>query len=109
MALRLRERLRNWWRIVRAPSRHYSLGFLTLGGFIAGIVFWGAFNTALEATNTEQFCVSCHEMRDNVYEELKSTIHYTNRSGVRATCPDCHVPHEWTHKIARKMQASKEV
>src|SRR3954447_2433099 len=32
-----------------------------------------------------------------------------NRSGVRATCPDCHVPHEWTQKIARKMQASKEV
>jgi cytochrome c-type protein NapC len=28
---------------------------------------------------------------------------------VRATCPDCHVPHEWTRKIARKMQASKEV
>ena len=29
--------------------------------------------------------------------------------GVRATCPDCHVPHNWTNKIARKMQASKEV
>ena len=28
---------------------------------------------------------------------------------MRATCPDCHVPHEWTDKIARKMQASKEV
>ena len=25
-------------------------------------------------------------------EELKGTIHYTNRSGVRATCPHCHVP-----------------
>ena len=48
-------------------------------------------------------------MRDNVFEELKTTIHFTNRSGVRATCPDCHVPHEWTDKIARKMQASKEV
>ncbi len=24
-------------------------------------------------------------------------------------CSDCHVPHEWTDKIARKMQASKEV
>jgi cytochrome c-type protein NapC len=48
-------------------------------------------------------------MRSNVYEELKQTIHFTNRSGVRATCPDCHVPHEWTQKIARKMQASKEV
>ena len=72
-------------------------------------MFWGGFNTALELTNTETFCISCHEMRDNVYQELKQTVHFTNRSGVRATCPDCHVPHEWTDKIARKMQASKEV
>jgi cytochrome c-type protein NapC len=97
------------WHILRQPSIHFSLGFLTLGGFIAGVIFWGGFNTALEATNTETFCVSCHEMRDNVFEELKGTIHYTNRSGVRATCPDCHVPHNWTDKMARKMQASKEV
>ena len=97
------------WRTLRLPSRYYSLGFLTVAGFIAGIMFWGGFNTALEATNTEEFCTSCHEMRDNVFQELKGTIHYTNRSGVRATCPDCHVPHDWTHKIARKMQASKEV
>jgi nitrate/TMAO reductase-like tetraheme cytochrome c subunit len=74
-----------------------------------GVVFWGGFNTALEATNTTSFCVSCHEMHDNVYEELQGTVHFTNRSGVRAGCPDCHVPHEWTRKIARKMQASKEV
>ena len=97
------------WRVLTRPSVHFSLGFLTIGGFIAGIVFWGAFNTALEVTNTEAFCVSCHEMEDNVFAELKTTIHYTNRSGVRATCPDCHVPHDWTDKIARKMQASKEV
>ena len=74
-----------------------------------GVVFWGGFNTALELTNTETFCTGCHEMRDNVFQELKPTIHYSNRSGVRATCPDCHVPHRWTAKIARKMQASKEV
>jgi len=91
------------------PSKHLSLGLLTMGGFVGGVVFWGGFNTALEASNTEKFCVSCHEMQDNVFAELKSTIHYTNRSGVRATCPDCHVPHEWTDKIGRKMQASKEV
>ncbi len=65
--------------------------------------------SALELTNTEAFCISCHEMRDNVFAELKATIHYSNRSGVRATCPDCHVPHEWTDKIARKTAASKEV
>ena len=49
---------------------HYSLGFLTLGGFLMGIVFWGGFNTALELTNTETFCTGCHEMRDNVFQEF---------------------------------------
>jgi cytochrome c-type protein NapC len=107
--VRLFDRVKGYWDLLNRPSKYFSLAFLTFGGFIAGIIFWGAFNTALEATNTEAFCVSCHEMRDNVFEEIKTTIHYTNRSGVRATCPDCHVPHEWTDKIARKMQASKEV
>jgi len=105
----MRETIKRYWQLLRSPSVHFSLGFLTLGGFIAGIIFWGGFNTAVEVTNTETFCISCHEMQDNVYEELKGTIHYTNRSGVRATCPDCHVPHDWTDKMARKMQASKEV
>jgi len=98
-----------YWRTLSSPSKYFSLGFLTIGGFVAGIVFWGGFNTALEVTNTETFCTGCHEMRDNVFVELQPTIHYSNRSGVRATCPDCHVPHNWTDKIARKMQASKEV
>lgn len=97
------------WKVIRAPSTHLSLGVLTLGGFVAGVVFWGAFNTGLEATNTEEFCISCHEMGDNVYVELQETVHWSNHAGVRATCPDCHVPHDWTNKIARKMQASKEV
>ncbi|PWC83304.1 cytochrome C [Azospirillum sp. TSH100] len=101
--------LKTAWRTASRPSRTFSLGFLTLGGFIAGVVFWGGFNTALEATNREAFCIGCHEMAANPYEEMKQTIHFTNRSGVRATCPDCHVPHQWTDKIARKMQASKEV
>lgn len=109
MARRLMASVRRAWRIISRPSVHFSLGFLTIGGFVCGILFWGAFNTALEATNTETFCISCHEMRNNVYKEIQGTIHFTNRSGVRATCPDCHVPHDWTDKIARKMQASKEV
>ncbi|HWK65848.1 MAG TPA: cytochrome c3 family protein [Rhizobiaceae bacterium] len=97
------------WRFLTTPAATLSLAFLTLGGFVGGVIFWGAFNTALEITNTEAFCTSCHEMETNVYEELTRTIHFTNRSGVRASCPDCHVPHDWTDKIARKMQASKEV
>ena len=77
--------------------------------FIAGILFWGGFNTAMEWTNREEFCISCHEMKDNVYQEYRNTIHASNRSGVRATCPDCHVPKDWTHKMIRKIQASNEV
>ena len=106
---RLLDALERSWRILTRPSVYFSLGFLTIGGFVAGVIFWGAFNTAMELTNTEAFCTGCHEMRDNVYPELAQTVHFSNRSGVRATCSGCHVPHNWTDKIARKMQASKEV
>ena len=40
--------------IFRRPAVHLSFGFLALGGFIAGVVFWGAFNTAMELTNTDR-------------------------------------------------------
>jgi len=77
--------------------------------FIAGVVVWGGFNTAMEATNTMTFCISCHEMKDNVYAEYKGTIHYQNRSGVRAICSDCHVPKSWGYKVVRKIRATNEV
>ncbi|WP_413111607.1 pentaheme c-type cytochrome TorC [Thaumasiovibrio sp. DFM-14] len=107
----MKEKLKAIWRAFNRPATHISLGVLCLGGFIAGVIFWGGFNTALEATNTEEFCISCHNQPDNdlVYTELQETVHWSNHSGVRATCPDCHVPHNWTDKIARKVQASKEV
>jgi nitrate/TMAO reductase-like tetraheme cytochrome c subunit len=76
---------------------------------IIGVIMWGGFNFGLEATNTADFCISCHEMEENVYQEYKGTIHDANRSGVRAGCPDCHVPRPWFYKMKRKIQASKEV
>ncbi len=97
------------WDIFKRPSSRYSMGGLLLTGVVAGVIFWGGFNTAMEATNNEGFCISCHEMRDYVYEEYKDTVHYSNRTGVRATCPDCHVPKEWTYKMMRKIQASNEL
>ena len=93
---------------LKKPSR-MSLGALLSIGFIVGILFWGGFNWSMELTNTEAFCISCHEMEANVYKEYQETIHYSNRSGVRATCPDCHVPKPWVHKVARKIKASNEL
>lgn len=101
--------LQGLWTFLKHPTAKYSLGTLLAVGFISGIVFWGGFNTAMEMTNNEEFCISCHEMRVNVYEEYKDTIHYANRTGVRATCPDCHVPKEWVHKVVRKVKATNEL
>jgi cytochrome c-type protein NapC len=101
--------IRRMWNTLNKPSAKYSLLAISGVSFVAGILFWGGFHTGLEMTNTMDFCVTCHEMRDTVYQEYKQTIHYSNRSGVRATCPDCHVPREWVHKMIRKSQASLEL
>ncbi|MBO9472152.1 NapC/NirT family cytochrome c [Shimia sp. R10_1] len=99
---------RRAFRLLTSPATTFSMGGLLIGGFVGGILFWGGFHWALELTNTEEFCISCHEMERN-FAEYKETVHYNNHSGVRATCPDCHVPKEWQHKIKAKVLASKDV
>jgi cytochrome c-type protein NapC len=97
------------WIFLRKPSSKYSVLTIGLICFYLGILFWGGFNTGMEATNKMEFCIGCHEMNDNVYQEYKKTIHYSNPSGVRASCADCHVPKDWSHKLLRKIQASQEL
>jgi cytochrome c-type protein NapC len=103
---------KSWWRRLVgwlwSPSKLSLITLLGLG-FIGGILFWGGFHTGLEVTNTQQFCIGCHEMRDNVYQEYTDTIHFKNRTGVQATCPDCHVPNAWGPKVLRKLKASQEI
>jgi cytochrome c-type protein NapC len=101
--------IRRTWIFLKSPSAKYSLIGIASVSFFAGIIFWGGFNTGMEATNRLEFCIGCHEMRDTVYQEYKTTIHYSNRTGVRAICSDCHVPRDWGHKMLRKIQASQEV
>ena len=97
------------WQRLRRPATGFSVLTLLLLGGVGGVIFWGGFNTVVEATNTETFCIGCHEMKNNVYAEYKETIHYTNRTGVRAVCADCHVPKEWGPKMIRKVQATREL
>jgi trimethylamine-N-oxide reductase cytochrome c-type subunit TorC len=96
------------WVIPR-DARIRALGLAGIVGVVVGVVGWGGFNTAMEMTNSLEFCISCHEMRDTVYQEYQKSIHYSNPAGVRAICSDCHVPKDWTHKIIRKVQASNEL
>ena len=97
------------WQRLRRPATGFSVLTLLLLGGVGGVIFWGGFHTVVEATNTETFCIGCHEMKNNVYAEYKETIHYTNRTGVRAVCADCHVPKEWGPKMIRKVQATREL
>lgn len=78
-------------------------------GFVVILVSAGGFTMAIESTNSLEFCVSCHDMSYN-YEEYKKTVHYSNRSGVRAVCSDCHVPkRNWLSEMQRKFIAGKDV
>ena len=87
--------------------RHPLLLVLVLGA--GGMLALTGFHSGMEATNNLEFCTSCHEMADNNFQEYKKTVHYQNRTGVRATCPDCHVPREEGPKLLRKVQAVSDI
>jgi nitrate/TMAO reductase-like tetraheme cytochrome c subunit len=82
-----------WLRTFFLRPSSLSITVVVGIGMMMGLIFWGGFNTGMEATNSLAFCTSCHEIR----------------SGVRAACPDCHVPKDWVHKFVRKVQASNEL
>ena len=91
------------------PSTKYSAGVLLAGGLIAGIVLWGGTTAVMDATSTEAFCISCHEMENNAFREYKETAHYLNSTGAQVTCADCHVPHDTLGKVARKIEGLREL
>lgn len=67
-----------------------------------------ASSMTLETTNDTEFCTSCHSMQW-VKEEWMESVHYSNISGVRANCSDCHVPHATGPKLVAKLRAAKDV
>jgi cytochrome c-type protein NapC len=101
------------WRLLTLRCEACSRIRLALGVGLGVLIFSGLMMivgaAGLAWTNTEAFCIGCHEMRDNVYAEYKDTIHSVNRSGVRALCSDCHVPREPGPLIARKFRATFEL
>lgn len=100
---------RRLWPWFRSPAQRCARGSVFLLGTVGGVVFWGGFGTVMEYTNTLKYCVSGHEMRTSVWEEYMKTAHYSNPSGVRAICQDCHVPREWTPKLIGKIKATNKL
>ena len=84
-------------KIKKLLRRKLFMGATVAAGlvfFIGGIIFWGGFNTAMEATNTLEFCVSCHESGLRM-PLAHSTSNWIARHGRAAkndveNCASCH-------------------
>jgi cytochrome c-type protein NapC len=85
------------------------MGTLVGVGVVLGSMGVIAFGASMEATNTNDFCLSCHELADNAGKEFEGTPHHSNASGKQATCGDCHVPREFGPKMWRKLRAVGEI
>lgn len=98
--------IRRFFRWVFSPSPSMSVFWLLLIGFALGAVLVVGGQVTLAATGTTEFCgTTCHSHAQFVYPEYKQSGHFANRTGVRAGCSDCHVPHEYPAKLFYKMRA----
>ncbi len=65
-------------------------------GFFVGVLFviigFIILDTILlPLTSSNDFCVSCHSMKD-AHKSWKESTHYSNETGMRADCVSCHLP-----------------
>lgn len=77
--------------------------------FVALAAYGAVLHPLLERSNTTEFCVSCHSMEQTVYQEYRKSAHFSNASGVRAGCPDCHVPKPLGPRLVAKVRAAKDI
>lgn len=99
-------RFREWLKKPVGMSTVAIVAVLSAGGALAA---WGTFTTVIEKTNSLEFCTSCHSMQATVFQEYKKSPHYSNASGVRAICSDCHVPKEFAPKMVAKAMAVQDL
>ncbi|MBC8405757.1 MAG: NapC/NirT family cytochrome c [Rhodospirillales bacterium] len=81
----------------------WAFAFVT--GGLASMAFLGTTFVFLDKSESLEYCISCHEMENNVYAEYKQTAHYTNRTGVQVVCADCHIPKTWFGRMYGKIGA----
>jgi nitrate/TMAO reductase-like tetraheme cytochrome c subunit len=88
--------------------RGKALPAFMVSGALLGVAGGVSFDTVLGHTSETEFCLSCHEMK-TLQTELTRTVHFSNRSGVRLGCGDCHVPRHQPDKLIAKIKALDDV
>ena len=88
---------------IRAVGNRPGSLIVLIVGLILGLALFFSAGSFMVYANSEKFCAtSCHEMGP-LAAEHKNTIHDKNRTGVRATCNDCHVPHGYITNYLAKL------
>lgn len=94
------------WRGLFSPSARWSVFTLVLAGVVVGFVGVVGTQVAVHLTGTDEFCgTACHSHASFVFPEHQQSVHYTNRTGVRPACVDCHLPHTYPAKLIAKAKA----
>ena len=93
------------WRRLRSPSARWPvLALVMLGVLVAAIAVIGT-QVMVHVTGTDAFCGSaCHSMQW-VAKEHREGLHGANRTGMRATCHDCHIPRDYPELLWYKAVA----
>lgn len=95
---------RTWARLTR-PSARWSVLALVGFGLVIGFVATVGTQVMVQVTGTDKFCGgACHSMQW-VAKEHAASGHHVNRTGVKAGCHDCHIPHDYPYVLWYKAKA----
>ena len=99
-------------KLWRKPKSKWLLG-IPLGAaiaFVLGAIALGTTNYVLHATSSTEFCYTCHSHEAFIRPEYEASSHFSNASGVAASCADCHLPHDsWFGLVWTKMVVSLDI
>jgi len=97
--------IRRTWHRLRSPSARWSVLALVVVGALIGFAATVGTQVMVAVTGTDKFCgTSCHSMQW-VAKEHQASVHAVNRTGVKAGCHDCHIPHEYPQLLWYKAKA----
>ena len=93
------------WRRLTTPSARYSVLTLVVIGGLVGLAATIGTQVMVAVTGTDKFCgTTCHSQQW-VAKEHQESIHGANASGVKASCHDCHIPHDYPALLIYKARA----
>jgi cytochrome c-type protein NapC len=95
--------IRSMIETLRSPSTRYAMGTLLAVGLVLGAVGVPTFNYVVHETSSDAFCLTCHA--NDIGQEQVGRVHYDSSTGIRVSCADCHIPHEYVPKLVHKARS----